>query len=84
MAISTDDLERLQGRLTAYYEAEAAVLRNQSYEMPDGRKLTRASLSVIRQAIADLRAEIGQATGAPIVRGRVRRGVAMPTGRCFR
>lgn len=77
MALSPDELARLQSRLTAYYEAEAAVLRNQSYKMPDGRELTRASLAEIRKAIEALRSEIGNATGAPIVRGRMRRGVAV-------
>lgn len=73
MALSPTDIAQLQARLTAYYEAEASVLRNQSYRMPDGRELTRASLSVIRDQIERLRAEIGSATGAPIVRGRARR-----------
>lgn len=77
MALSPDDLERLRARLSAYYAAEEAVLRNQSYKMPDGRELTRASLATIRKAIDDLRGEIAEAEGAPIVRGRVRRGVGV-------
>lgn len=77
MALSAEEIALLQSRLTAYYDAEAAVLRNQSYEMPDGRKLTRTSLAEIRKAIDALRNEIANAAGAPIVRGRVRRGVPM-------
>ncbi|UZW55546.1 hypothetical protein NUH86_01705 [Sphingobium sp. JS3065] len=77
MALSQAELERLQDRLDAYYEAEKAVLRNQSYKMPDGRELTRASLDTIRKAIDGLRNEIANASGAPIVRGRMRRGVIM-------
>ena len=77
MALSAEEIAQLQTRLSAYYAAELAVLRNQSYEMPDGRKLTRASLTEIRKAISDLRAEIGDATGAPITRGRMRRGVIL-------
>jgi hypothetical protein len=33
----------IEGRLALYLEAEAAVLRNQSYKMPNGREMTRAS-----------------------------------------
>ncbi|MEV5033671.1 hypothetical protein MRBLMC3_002908 [Sphingobium sp. LMC3-1-1.1] len=77
MALTPAEIELLQARLDAYYEAEKAVLRNQSYKMPDGRELTRASLSSIQTAIDRLRNEIANASGAPIVRGRMRRGVIM-------
>lgn len=77
MALSTAELAALQARLDSYYAAEAAVLRNQSYKMPDGRELTRASLKEIRAGIDRLRGEIAAAAGAPIVKGRVRRGVVM-------
>lgn len=75
MALTPAEIEQLQERLDAYYEAERAVLRNQSYKMPDGRELTRASLASIQKAIDSLRNEIANASGAPIVRGRIRRGV---------
>lgn len=77
MAYTAAQIAELETRLANYLEAEAAVLRNQSYEMPDGRSLTRASLAEIRKGIIDLRNEIGAATGNPIVRGRARRGVIM-------
>ena len=77
MALTPAEIEQLQARLAAYLEAEAAVLRNQSYEMPDGRKLTRASLAEIRKGIDSLRNDIANASGAPFVRGRMRRGVIM-------
>lgn len=77
MTLTPAELAALQARLESYYAAETAVLRNQSYKMPDGRELTRASLKEIRVGIDRLRAEIAQAAGVPIVKGRVRRGVVM-------
>lgn len=64
-----------EARLALYLQAEADVLRNQSYEMPDGRKLTRADLAPIRAGIAEIRKEIANVTGVVTVRGRTRRGV---------
>lgn len=77
MALSAAQIAELETRLAAYLDAEAAVLRNQSYEMPDGRKLTRASLAEIRKGIEALRNELANADGTPIVKGRMRRGVVM-------
>lgn len=77
MALSVDEIAQLGARLTAYQAAELAVLRNQSYRMPDGRELTRASLKEIRQGIEGLRNELANASGNPIVRGRMRRGIVV-------
>lgn len=49
--------ERLEERLQAYYEAEMAVLTGQSYQIGK-RRLERANLSEIRNAIATLETEI--------------------------
>lgn len=76
MGYSAADIAGLKGRLDLYLEAEAAVLRNQSYEL-EGRKLVRANLAEIRKGIADLRAELGNATGIVRPRGRARRGVIL-------
>lgn len=78
MALSAAAIEALEARLALYLQAEADVLRNQAYEMPNGRKLTRADLKEVRAGIEELRSEIAGGSGAPIVRGRVRRGVALP------
>ncbi|BBD01848.1 hypothetical protein YGS_C1P3103 [Sphingobium sp. YG1] len=77
MALSADEIAQLGARLAAYQAAELDVLRNQSYRMEDGRELTRASLKEIRAAIESLRSEIANATGAPMVRGRMRRGLVI-------
>lgn len=53
--------EQLQARLDAYLAAEAKILRNQEYTIGDGataRRLRRADLVEVRQAIKDLQAEI--------------------------
>jgi hypothetical protein len=71
------DIARLETRLVAYLEAEAACLRNQEYRMPDRRQVTRADLAEIRKGIEDLRGELASASGKPIVRGRTRRGVLL-------
>jgi hypothetical protein len=77
MAVSSEELERLAALVAAYQAAELAALRNQSYEMPDGRKLTRASLAEIRKGRKDAEAAYALACGTPIVRGQVRRFVNM-------
>jgi len=77
MAYSALQIAQLEERLAAYLEAEAAALRNQSYAMPDGRTLTRANLRDIRAGIAEIRQELASAQGAPLVRGRARRGVVL-------
>lgn len=75
MALSAARLARLEARLTLYYAAEEAILRNQSYEMPDGRRLERADLKAVQTMIAELEKQIdaGSATATP--RGRARAGV---------
>lgn len=77
MTASAEEIERLASLVAAYTAAELAVLRNQSYEMPDGRKLTRASLSEIRAGRKEAEAALGLATGTVPVRGRARRFVNM-------
>ncbi len=75
MALSAAQLARLQARLELYYAAEAAILRNQSYEMPDGRKLARANLKDVQAMIKSLEGQIDGGGDTPIARGRARRGV---------
>lgn len=75
MAYSADEIATLKTRLAAYVAAEQAVLRNQSYQMPDGRQLVRANLAEIRKGISDLSGEVASATGAR--RGRARRAVCL-------
>lgn len=69
----------LSERVAAYQAAELAVLRNQSYEMPDGRKLTRANLRDIQKGLAEAKADLASANGTPIRRGRARRAWNMST-----
>lgn len=70
-------LEQAQTQLDLYLEAEAAVLRNQAYSMPDGRTLTRANLREIRDGVDiwDARVKRLAAGGA---RSRMRGGVPAP------
>ncbi|MCT2398518.1 hypothetical protein [Novosphingobium mangrovi (ex Huang et al. 2023)] len=77
MAASQAEIAAALARLEAYQAAEMAVLRNQSYEMPDGRKLTRANLKDIQNGLALARADYQAAVGEPVVRGRARRFVNM-------
>lgn len=74
---SSEEIARLAALVTAYQQAEMSVLRNQSYRMPDGRELTRASLAEIRKGRKEAEAEYALAVGAPVVRGRARRFVNM-------
>lgn len=76
MSYSPAAIAAIETRLAAYLAAEAAILRNQSYEL-DGRKMTRASLATVRQGIEELRSELATAQGKPLKRGRARRGVAL-------
>lgn len=55
--IKNKKIELLMGRLEAYYEAEMAVLKGQSYQIGT-RKLERADLAEIRKAISELETEI--------------------------
>jgi len=74
---SSEEIARLAELVAAYQAAELSVLRNQSYRMPDGRELTRASLAEIRKGRKDAEAQYGAALGAPVARGRARRFVNM-------
>jgi hypothetical protein len=65
-------------RLAAYLEAEAAVLRNQSYQMPDGRQRHARQPGRDPQGHrVELRGELASATACRRVRGRARRGVIL-------
>lgn len=77
MALTSEQLARLQVRLTQYYSAEERILSNQSYEMPDGRKLTRANLKDVQAMIANLEKRIDAGQDVPVARGRARRFVNM-------
>lgn len=69
MAITT--LEILKARLRRYLEAEAAILRGAEYQLGD-RRLRRADLTAVRNAIKDLEDEIAMLESSG---GRVRRVV---------
>lgn len=75
MTASSEEIARLAELVSAYQAAELAVLRNQSYEMPDGRKLVRANLTEIRKGRKEAEAAYAQAVGEVRVVGRARRGV---------
>ena len=77
MTASPEEIVRLAGLVSAYQAAELAVLRNQSYEMPDGRKLNRANLTEIRNGRKEAEAALSAAVGEVQVRGRARRFVNM-------
>jgi len=44
-------LEQAEAKLTAYLEAETAVLAGVKFRTPDGRELTRANLPEIQDGI---------------------------------
>lgn len=76
MSVSAEELVRLSALVAAYQAAELAVLRNKSYEMPDGRKLARENLAEIRAGRREAEQRLTAATGsAPLPRGRARAGV---------
>lgn len=75
MALSAARLAQLQARLDLYYAAEEAILRNQSYEMPDGRRLERANLKSVQEMIKTLENQIDGGSATPPTRGRARAGV---------
>lgn len=77
MTASPEEIVRLAGLVAAYRAAEIAVLRNQSYDMPDGRSLTRANLTEIRNGRKEAEAAMSAAVGEVQVRGRARRFVNM-------
>lgn len=74
---SAEFIARLTALRDAYEAAELAALRNQSYEMPDGRRLERANLAEIRKGRKEAQAALDQATGCAQPVGRMRRGVNM-------
>lgn len=74
---SAETIERLTALAAAYWAAESAVLGNQSYEMPDGRKLVRADLAEIRKGRRETQAELDRANGCVVPVGRMRRGHVM-------
>ena len=74
MALSAARLAQLQARLDSYYAAEQSILRNQSYEMPDGRRMERTNLKAVQDTIRSLEAQIDGGAAAPVVRGRARAG----------
>ena len=74
---SADFIARLTALRDAYEAAELAVLRNQSYEMPNGRKLVRANLAEIRNGRKEAQAALDLETGCRRPVGRMRRGVVM-------
>lgn len=77
MALSAEDLARLQARLDLYYAAEERILSNQSYRMPDGRELTRTGLKEVQDMIRTLENRIAAGSVTPVPRGRARRAVNM-------
>lgn len=74
---SAEEQARLLALVQAYQAAELAVLRNQSYEMPDGRSLTRANLREIREGRKEAENDYRRAMGESTARGRARRAVNM-------
>lgn len=70
---SSEELARLASRVAAYQAAELAVLRNQSYKMPDGRELQRADLKEIRAGLKEAMGDLDRATGTVRAVGRMRR-----------
>jgi len=77
MSYTPAEIAAEEARLANYLAAEAAVLRNQSYEMPDGRKLVRADLAAIAKGINDCRGRLDRMRGTTRPRGRARRGVIL-------
>lgn len=70
---SSEEIARLATLVAAYRAAELAVLRNKSYEMPDGRKLQRENLAEIRAGLKEAEGRFDQATGSIRPVGRMRR-----------
>jgi len=77
MALTNEARARLQARLDLYYAAEEAILRNQSYEMPDGRRLERTSLKQVQDMIKTLENRLDAGASVPVAKGRARRAVNM-------
>ncbi len=61
------EVERIEERLKAYYDAELAILSSQSYSI-GGQTLTRANLSDVRQMIDKLEADLRRAKSTGVNR----------------
>lgn len=77
MAASAEEIAELRATYQAYVDAERAVLRNRSYEMADGRSMTRESLKEIRLGKKQAKAELDAALGCGQAVGRMRRGIPL-------
>lgn len=77
MASTAERIAKLESLLDAYWEAEEAVLRNQSYKMPDGREMTRADLKEIRAGRRETLTELDRLKGCHRAVGRMRRGIPL-------
>lgn len=55
--MSADRLQLTKDRLTAYYQAELAILAGQEYRI-GSRSLRRADLPEVRKAIAELERQV--------------------------
>lgn len=77
MALTDAERTRITARLESYYAAEQAILRNQSYKMPDNRELTRTNLKDVQTVIKQLEDKLDGGSDTPLVRGRARRFVNM-------
>jgi len=65
-------LTEAQTQLATYLEAERRALRNQSYQLPSGRAVSRADLKSIQEGIRYWTAQVQQLTqGGLRVRGAV-------------
>lgn len=65
-------LTEAEAQLAAYLEAERRVLRNQSYQLPSGRAVSRANLKEIQDGIRQWTITVQQLKAGGIrVRGAV-------------
>lgn len=60
----TTDLERAQSRLALYYAAEAAILSGAQEYTIEGRRVRKADLPTIQEAIRELKSEVADLQGA--------------------
>lgn len=73
--MSAQTLQQLRDRLALYLEAEALILRGQSYQIGE-RRLQRADLSEVRAQIDTLSSQISRMESSQSSRGgRIRYGV---------
>ena len=72
--MSAITLTQAQQALAEAMAARTAVLRNQEYQMPDGRRLRRADLRAINEDIRHWNDMVRQLGGEPPIQlGRARR-----------